>query len=144
MAFGLWSAHHKGPTTSDITAMQSTTVGVGSDALFCANCNILHYINTWFLYVATTLLVSWNLLASLVVCEVISATQTLKVWSICVKGPGSKLLVLGMVIQPLIGNPYNGYINPYYWVDDHNGAKGSVFFSGTLRKPDENINKLTG
>ena len=22
-------------------------------------------------------------------------------------------------IQPLIGNPYNGYINPYYWVDDH-------------------------
>ena len=33
--------------------------------------------------------------------------------------PGSKLLVLGMVIQPLMGNPYNGYINPYYWVDDH-------------------------
>ena len=33
--------------------------------------------------------------------------------------PGSKLLVLGMVIQPLIGNPYNWYINPYYWVDDH-------------------------
>ena len=32
--------------------------------------------------------------------------------------PGSKLLVLGMVIQPLIGNPYNGYINPYYWVDE--------------------------
>ena len=30
-----------------------------------------------------------------------------------------QLLVLGMVIQPLIGNPYNGYINPYYWVDDH-------------------------
>ena len=24
-----------------------------------------------------------------------------------------------MVIQPLIGNPYNGYINPYYCVDDH-------------------------
>ena len=22
-------------------------------------------------------------------------------------------------IPPLIGNPYNGYINPYYWVDDH-------------------------
>ena len=40
----------------------------------------------------------------------------------CVKivyEPGSKLLVLGMVIQPLIGNPYNGYVNPYYWVDDH-------------------------
>ncbi len=33
--------------------------------------------------------------------------------------PGSKLLVLGMVIQRLIGNPFNGYINPYYWVDDH-------------------------
>ena len=33
--------------------------------------------------------------------------------------PGSKLLVLGMVIPPLIGNPYSGYINPYYWVDDH-------------------------
>ena len=24
-----------------------------------------------------------------------------------------------MAIQPLIGNPYNGYRNPYYWVDDH-------------------------
>ncbi len=33
--------------------------------------------------------------------------------------PWSKLLILGMVIPPLIGNPYNGYINPYYWVDDH-------------------------
>ena len=33
--------------------------------------------------------------------------------------PGSKLLVLGIVIQPLKGNPYNGYINPYYSVDDH-------------------------
>ena len=33
--------------------------------------------------------------------------------------PGSKLPVLGMVIQPLIGNPYNGYITPYYWIDDH-------------------------
>ena len=33
--------------------------------------------------------------------------------------PGSKLAVLGMAIPPLIGNPYNGYINPYYWVDDH-------------------------
>ncbi len=33
--------------------------------------------------------------------------------------PWSKLLVLGMVIQPLIGNPYNGYMNPFYWVDDH-------------------------
>ena len=33
--------------------------------------------------------------------------------------PGSKLIIFGMVIPPLIGNPYNGYINPYYWVDDH-------------------------
>ena len=33
--------------------------------------------------------------------------------------PGSKLVVLGMIIPPLIGNPYNGYINPYYWADDH-------------------------
>ena len=24
-----------------------------------------------------------------------------------------------MVIPPLLGNPYNGYMNPYYWVDDH-------------------------
>ena len=32
---------------------------------------------------------------------------------------GSKLVVLGMAIPPLIGNPCNGYINPYYWVDDH-------------------------
>ena len=32
--------------------------------------------------------------------------------------PGSKLIVLGMVIPPWIGNPYK-YINPYYWVDDH-------------------------
>ena len=33
--------------------------------------------------------------------------------------PWSKVAILGMVIQPLIGNPYNGYINPYYWIDDH-------------------------
>ena len=33
--------------------------------------------------------------------------------------PWSKVAILGMVIQPLIGNPYSGYINPYYWVDDH-------------------------
>ena len=37
----------------------------------------------------------------------------------CSCEPGSKLVVLGMAIPPLIGNPYNGYINPYYWVDDH-------------------------
>ena len=31
-----------------------------------------------------------------------------------------------MVIQPLIGNPYIGYINPYYWVDDHPLLYGST------------------
>ena len=41
------------------------------------------------------------------------------VWKIYIYEPGSKLVVLGMVIPPLIGNPYNGYITPYYWVDDH-------------------------
>ena len=31
-----------------------------------------------------------------------------------------QLLILGMGnLQPLIGNPYNGYIKPYYKVDDH-------------------------
>ena len=31
-------------------------------------------------------------------------------------------------LPPLIGNPYNGYINPYYWVDDHPlyGNNGSL------------------
>ena len=34
--------------------------------------------------------------------------------------PWSKLLMLGDGrAPPLIGNPYNGYINPYYWLDDH-------------------------
>ena len=33
--------------------------------------------------------------------------------------PWSKVAILGMVIPPLIGNPYNRYIKPYYWVDDH-------------------------
>ena len=31
----------------------------------------------------------------------------------------SKPLILGMVIPPLTGNPYNGYINTYCKVDDH-------------------------
>lgn len=30
-----------------------------------------------------------------------------------------KLLILGMVVPRLVRNPYNGYRNPYYWVDDH-------------------------
>ncbi len=30
-----------------------------------------------------------------------------------------QLLVLGMGnLQPLIRNPFNGYIDPYYWVDE--------------------------
>ena len=53
--------------------------------------------------------------------------------------PGSKLVVLGMVIPPLIGNPYNGYINPYYWVDDHpllygnNGSLDPSTYISSLR-----------
>ena len=47
--------------------------------------------------------------------------------------PGSKLVVLGMAIPPLIGNPYNGYINPYYWVDDHPLLYGN---NGSLDNPD--------
>ena len=31
-----------------------------------------------------------------------------------------------MVIQPLTGNPYSGYINPYYWVDDHPLLYGNI------------------
>ena len=40
-------------------------------------------------------------------------------------------------LQPLIGNPYNGYINPYYWVDDHPllyGNNGSLD-PGTYGRP---------
>ena len=40
--------------------------------------------------------------------------------------PWSRVPILGMVIQPLIGNPYNGYINPYYWVDDHPLLYGNI------------------
>ena len=45
--------------------------------------------------------------------------------------------ILGMgKIPPLNRNPYNGYINPYYWVDDHPllyGNNGSLD-PGTYRK----------
>ena len=41
----------------------------------------------------------------------------IEIWKAYV--PGSKLPILGMVIPSLIGNPYNGYINPSYWVDEH-------------------------
>ena len=55
--------------------------------------------------------------------------------------PGSKLVVLGMAIAPLIGNPYNGYINPYYWVDDHpllygnNGSLDPSTYAMSCTKP---------
>ena len=41
---------------------------------------------------------------------------------------GQEFAIWGMVIPPLIGNPYNGYINPYYWVDDYplHGNNGSL------------------
>ena len=33
--------------------------------------------------------------------------------------PGSKVAILGMGdLPPFNRNPYNGYINPYYWVDE--------------------------
>ena len=50
--------------------------------------------------------------------------------------PGSKLLMLGMVIPPLIRNPYTVYITPYYWVDDHPllyGNNGSLDSSDARR-----------
>ena len=33
--------------------------------------------------------------------------------------PGSKLLILRMVVPPLIGNPFNGYMKPNSGVDDY-------------------------
>ena len=43
--------------------------------------------------------------------------------------PWSKLPIWEMVIPPSIGNPPNGYINRYYWVNDHPlpwGINGSL------------------
>ena len=34
-------------------------------------------------------------------------------------GQGCRYIGIGMVIPPFSRNPYNGYISPYYWVDDH-------------------------
>ena len=31
----------------------------------------------------------------------------------------TSVAIWGMVIPPLVGNPYNGYIKHYYKVDDH-------------------------
>ena len=57
---------------------------------------------------------------------------------------GKKLLVLGMVIQPLIGNPYNGYINPYYWIDDHPLLYGNIgsLDPSTYHPFNESIHKM--
>ena len=44
---------------------------------------------------------------------------------------GSKLLLLGMVIPPLLGKPCNGYINPYYKVDDHCYYRKTMENTGT-------------
>ena len=73
----------------------------------------------------------------------VGSINSFKGFSVFSYEPGSKLVVLGMVIPPLIGNPYNGYINPYYWVDDHPllyGNNGSLdpstyVFSGVLIYP---------
>ena len=40
-------------------------------------------------------------------------------WKTALYVPWSKVAILGMVIPLFNRNPYNGYINPYYWVDDH-------------------------
>ena len=40
--------------------------------------------------------------------------------------------ILGMVIPPLIGNPYSGQINPYCWVDDPPLLYGKQLFPGYL------------
>ena len=51
---------------------------------------------------------------------------------------GLNSFVLGLVIPPLIGNPYNGYINPYYWVNDHPllyGNDGSLETGSSTSQP---------
>ena len=54
--------------------------------------------------------------------------------------PWSKVAILGMGdLPPLIGNPYNGYINPYYWVDDHPLLYGNIgsLDPGTYSPPEK-------
>ena len=52
------------------------------------------------------------------------------IWAFLSGVPWSKVAILGMVIPPIIGNPYNRYINFYYKVDDHppllHGNNGSL------------------
>ena len=51
--------------------------------------------------------------------------MTLAEVSLKLYAPGSELLIFWMVIPPLVGDPYNGYINPYYWLDDHPPSYGN-------------------
>ena len=53
-------------------------------------------------------------------------------WIIFSEDPGEKYLSCH---HPLIGNPYNGYIIPYYWVDDH---------PSTFTQKDVKQNSFTG
>ncbi len=41
-------------------------------------------------------------------------------------GQGCRVLLEMGDLPPLTGNPYNGYINPYYWVDDHPLLYGTI------------------
>ncbi len=38
---------------------------------------------------------------------------------------GLNSIYSGWSIPPLIGNPYNEYINAYYWVDEHPLTQGT-------------------
>ena len=77
------------------------------------------------------MVVSLDLL--LIYCQV-SKPKVLPISAVCIRATpkstsGSKLPILGMVIPPLIWNPYHGYIHPYYLVDDHPllyGSNGSL------------------
>ena len=58
---------------------------------------------------------------------------------------GSKLLILGMVTPPLIGNPYNEYMNPHHSVDDHlllNGNNGEFRADRTYKDDLPKLKKL--
>ena len=76
----------------------------------------------------TSLQAPWQLGTRFVLRDILSASMRDVVWGFPqIQGsktyePDSKVLVLGMRdLPPLIGSlwkPYNGYINPYYWVDE--------------------------
>ena len=58
-----------------------------------------------------------------------------------------QLPILGMGdLPPLIGHPYDGYINPYYWVDDHPLTQGtnvsldpSTYICGTYMQSNDKL-----